>query len=1210
MTGPFQLEAFERALHSIFERHEALRTLFHWSDGDRTSAEQSIVSIPIVELEKREISRDTDAQEALEALQSYSFNLDHGQAIRVQLLSLSDEVHYFLLGCHHIALDGHSIFIFFRELAQAYTDEPFQPLPYESQYRTFARQQRESHEAGHFTQSINYFKRNLLPADTPPIDLLPFAGVTSRTPMTNYGQHVATLVLDSQLVTKVKELASRLCCTSFHVYFTVLQLLVFRLLPETNEIVFGIADANRSHPNFFNTIGCMINLLAIKFARNDKGKFSHAVRATRDRVNTTLSHSQVPFDVLLNELGAATGYDVHLEVTETVAGQSMIAMKLQQSIYSLANSELLLRSYVHLLEQFIQSPIGNVPVCAPSLWTEMDISNAIQIGTDSSMELTWPCTICHRVDEIVLAYPNSLAIKDGHGNILSYSQMSHRINAISGRLIECGVQHGTRVAVFQEPSSDWICSMFAIFRTGATYLPLDPKNGTHRLRGCVRVGRPAVILADSWTSASVSRLQAEDIQVIDVSEIQAGSHCDLLPNVATRDAIAVILFTSGSTGTPKGIMLPHSCLVSHAEGVEKAWNVGRNRVLQQITMSFDFSLHQIFTALANGGLLYVVPSRQRGDPAEITKIMLKEDITHTLATPTEYRVWFQMGVDALHKCSAWKWALVGGEALPKSVIQSFARLGLSNLALCDFYGPVEATIAITKGNVDYEEANTNHAIPTGHILPNYSVFILDSNMQPVPIGVSGEVVVGGPCIAQGYLELENLTNEKFIKKPATMARFVRAQEERLYRTGDYGRLREDGALLYQGRINGDTQVKLHGIRVELEEIETNVVNASNGSILQAVAVLRGDESKEKVLVAYVNLKPGLETNDKARENLWTTLRSTIAIPQYMMPSVFIPIDSIPINAHGKTDRKLLANLILPTRTTPCPAQADSEAQTSFTYAEHQLQSLWRAVLPSQVLDLTKDSDFFQLGGNSLLIIHLQRLAQRHLNTYVPLVDLIRCSSLHSMADLMVKSKVDDGQNDIDWEDEIKIPSSWLALQTSLVKATTPATDLTIVLTGATGYIGRNLLQLLADSPVVSKKISSVICNLREPSLGLSHDVFSQISAEADVILHCAADRSFWDGYEVLRQVNVNSVKELARLAIPRGATFHFFSSGAAADCRGSANGSAAVDGPNGYVQSKWAAEKFLYNVAERFNLPVYLHTPSETRPQDVDAGALAQGLTA
>lgn len=838
------------------------------------------------------------------------------------------------------------------------------------------------------------------------------------------------------------------------------------------------------------------------------------------------------------------------------------------------------------------------------------------------MKLEWPPTISHHVDNMIQEHASDIALKDGHNAVLTYDQMGARINAIASSLREAGVSDGTVVAVFQEPTVDWICSMLAIYRVGAIYVPLDLRNSITRLVSTVRTACPSIILADSVTLSKVQMIGAGDAVAIDVSKLASGVVKQPEPNRAKPASPAVILFTSGSTGEPKGIVMTHGNLRAQSEAYSRVWQIadGATTVLQQSAFSFDFSLDQIFAALANGGCLYVVPAAKRGDPQEITKLMAEQQVTYTSATPSEYKMWFRYAADNLSRCTSWRYAFAGGEPLGRELIQDFRNLGLPGVRFFNNYGPAEITIASTKGEVHYNDPELEDPVPAGFMLPNYAAYIVDKNDNPVPVGVPGEIVIGGAGIAAGYLGMDSLTKQKFLRNAFAEndTNFTSNGWQTVYYTGDRGRLREDGAIYCEGRIDGDTQVKLRGFRIELGEVENAILQTAGGALSNAVVSLRG-ESDSRFLGAHVVFSTQYPVQDRAR--FLKTLQSTLPLPPYMRPSVIVPLASIPLTSHLKIDRKVVEALPLPT------TGKGINTSGELTKTEEQLRLLWQQIIPHGPT-ITADSDFFHVGGNSLLLVQLQALVKRSFHVAPRLIDLMNASKLNNMASV-IEAAASGGM--INWTEEIALPDSLLKAKKELAPGSSAGqrnrTDnLTVILTGATGYLGRHLLLRLIEESRVSKvccivrskdledgvatrsdKVSIHRGDLAKPNLGLPEAEFDDLSRAADVIVHCGANRSFWDSYQVLRAVNVGAVKELARLALPRHAPLHVLSSGAVELYDGT---TPPANGSDGYVASKWAAEQFLGNAARALDLPVRIHRPygvvaTADSPSLPDASAVA-----
>lgn len=821
------------------------------------------------------------------------------------------------------------------------------------------------------------------------------------------------------------------------------------------------------------------------------------------------------------------------------------------------------------------------------------------------MQLEWAPTLSHRVDEMVKEHGSNVAIKDDTGTVLTYNQMSARVNAIAAALVAAKTVHGAKVAVFQEPTADWICSLLAIFRVGAVYVPLDLRTSLLRLAKIVGQCKPQLILAHKSTLANIPALRSEGTtKIIDVSDIPRFNH-NPMPNHALSSSPAVILFTSGSTGTPKGITINHSNLRNQMESYSREWNIAAAvaMVLQQSAFSFDFSIDQIFSALANGGGLYVVSAAKRGDPTRITELMADESITYTSATPSEYLMWTRYGSSSLRRCSKWKVAFAGGEPLTETLVQDIRVLGLSGLHFFNNYGPAEVTVASTKIEVLYNDMATGELAPAGFMLPNYSVYILDPQLKPLPVGLPGEIVIGGAGVSSGYLEDEALTAQKFLPDPFASSDFQAKGWRTMYRTGDRGRLREDGALICEGRIDGDTQVKLRGFRIELGDVESSVLQAANGALTDAVASVR-DQDGSRFLVAHVVFAQSYPCEDV--DIFLKRLPSLLALPQYMCPAMIIPLDRLPLTNHLKLDRQAI-------KTMPLPVAQDDKATTEMTKTENQLQDIWQKVIPHD-LTVTAETDFFLVGGNSLLLVKLQAMIRESFMVVIDLVNLMGTSQLGQMA-----ATIEDAMSipTVNWDEETQLPDAMIEgneiLATPTRKPFGHAQSLVVLLTGATGYLGRHLLPALVSDPNILKiycvatrdsdspielriptssgKVVIRYGDLSSPHFGLTDQEYSSMAHGIDFIVHSAADRSFWDNYETLRATNVSPVKDLITLALPRKIPIHFISSGRVLQY---GSEPPPTDGSNGYVASKWAAEKLLSRAATELGLPVSIHRPLAT----------------
>ncbi|KAF5987967.1 putative polyketide synthase [Fusarium bulbicola] len=1245
LTGQIRMQALEKAVNLVAERHEILRTRFFWGDdGDERTPLQGINPADL-KLTTKKVVDEGEAEMELKKLHDEEWDLSSGEGVKITLLSLSDNVHFLLLGMHHIYIDGYSFSVFFKDLEVAYTKHTLPPLPVEPQYRSFALQQRQMYANGGLTKSIEYYRQSF-PKDFTPIQLFPFAITPARQFANEYSQYEAKMSIDPELATKVRQLARVNRSTSFHVYLAALELLLFTLLPNAEEVFIGIADANRGDKKFMGSLGFFLNLLPLRFRRKRRGtQLSSIIQTARDTAYGALQHSQLPFDVLLRELNvprsdkhtpifqvfmdyrqvvqersswggcklhgekwhnAGTGYDIALEVNENITTDTLLGLRLQKQLYSEEHTALLLRSYLSVLEYMVQGT--NKAADAAPAWSKDDLQVALDAGKAPEFLPKWQSTISHHIDHIIQTNATKDALKDGNGTLLTYEQMGSRVNSIAQALIDAGTTQGTVVGVFQEPSSDWICSLLAIFKAGAVYVPLDLRNSIPRLTSIVKASRPSLIITDHNTNDKAELIGAKFITQLHLSKVVDQEFKE--PNRAKVGSLAVILFTSGSTGEPKGLMMTHTNLLSYAEVSSKTFSKPDESlvVLQQSPFSFDFSLDQTVAALANGGCLCIVPASKRGDPDEISKIMVKEGVTYTTATPSEYDLWLRYSTSALRQCTSWRHAFSGGEAMSHKLAREFGTLNLKNLHVFNGYGPAETTILSHRIDLKYTDPALPDPLPAGYPMPGFSVYIVDEKMRPVPLGVQGEIVLGGPFIVSGYLNMPDSTKDKFL--PDTFL----GTGGRVYRSGDRGRLCHDGLLFCDGRLEGSNMIKLRGFRVELDEVEKTIISHSAGALSHAVVTLRGTE-EGRYLAAHVVFAP--EFPEHNREGIMKALRQALPLPPYMRPSVFQILADIPRTAHLKIDRKAIQEI---------PVQiSTSHDSGTLTVVEQRLSELWRRVLPLDPGSLSPESDFFLIGGNSILLVKLQALLRQTFKTAPKLVALMGASTLGAMAVVLESC---GSVAVIDWDRETALPDDLQGAST--LRPVNKITDITVLLTGSAGYLGRHLLPALVEDPRVtrvhclvrsvnneklsassSSKVRVIESDLSKPELGLSALTYSRLAEETDVIIHSAANRSFWDRYEVLKPDNMDSVKELVRFAAFSGRSIplHFLSSGAVKTYEGDGL-TPPADGSDGYVATKWASETFLRNAAGSIGLPVYAHRPtvSSTLQTKTDQASIVNEL--
>lgn len=863
-------------------------------------------------------------------------------------------------------------------------------------------------------------------------------------------------------------------------------------------------------------------------------------------------------------------------------------------------------------------------------------------------------------------YGSSVALRDGRGNSLTYSQMAERVQELSFSLSQNPthpISTGSRVGVFLSPCMDWVCSLLAILRLGATYVPLDATAGLDRLVSIVQDCKPNLVLVNNVTEPESRRFQPllAPEQVFNIGDIAKSTYQHAVPIAARRATLAALMYTSGSTGVPKGIAMRHDSFRDSIEIMtgKLSYKEGQEVTLQQSSYNFDMSLCQTFLALSNGGALYIVPRELRGDPVAISSIISNKGISFTTATPSEVASWITYGDPMALRKSAWRVVQSGGEPVRDSLVASFRQVSKPDLRLVDCYGPTEITFCCHSREVDWQAGSVPDAIDGAgkglNIWPNRSCYIIDSNQRPVPAGVAGEVAIGGSGVVPGYLHSE-LDARGFITDSWASNAFVEQGWTRLHLTGDTGHLSQtDGSLVLGGRIAGDTQVKLRGLRIDLRDIESAIFRAAEGKVSDVyVAVRESKTAGAESLIAFAVLTAPQAFKDLSR------LLDGLPLPQYMRPAALMSLEELPTNASGKVDRLALKTIPFPQEQgSPGPLSDDYSQQLSSM--ESRLLQLWEQVISHEVLSqhtINKESDFFHVGGSSILLVRLRAEAEKTFATTVSLFRLFEASTLGGMAALVdstatfvavnpssghsggtsildVDAVVQPGQS-IDWEAETAVSPSLLQMRAAPKLSGKPRV---VVLTGATGFLGQAILKHLledsiiqkihclavrrdvsADLPVLfdSPKVVVHRGDLAMPCFGLSEDAVSSIFSEAHAVIHNGADVSFMKSYASLKPINVSSTRELVRLSLPHRVSFHYISTASVAQLtrehRWAQQSVKAYPPPpatDGYVASKWASERYLEKVSDQCATaapPMWIHRPSSIRGADAPQTDLVTNL--
>ena len=1267
VSGKLDVSKLRKALEAVIERHETLRTVFFTKEHDGKPL-QGVLDKSNFNLKSISGNSDgTDVKKEFQQIQNYHYNLETGDTFIATVLSHNADSHTIIFGYHHIIMDGLSWQIFQRDLAKFYNDPDLisSPASQPAQYIDFTLKQQREMSDGAYGERIKYFQTEFR-EQVDPLPLFPFAKVSTRRSLKQYAVRDVVTHLSAEVMSGLKKMSQASRTTSFHFFLSAFQVLLHRLL-DTEQMCIGMVDANRSDQSFSNTIGFFLETIPLLFQVNSEQKFSDVLQSTRTKAYAALAQTGVPTEEILRACNVAASttetplfqvvfnyrmgasrtsplqgvdmkfleyadaknpFDLVVSVDELDSGTAMLTFSLQDYLYDQEGAELLANTYAHLLKVLSKNTASSVG--SISMFDDASTQQAVALGTGPKVEFVTNSadTLSKIVETWIGKDQEALAVKDVNGNTKTYRQLSERVNAISAALLRSGTAASSPICVLLDPSVDTIATILGILRVGAAYVPLDIRSTNERLDDILEESGSTVLIYHAATAHRARELHrlsesTRGTNLISLATVPQKT-VQKVEDVSTSDGLAMILYTSGSTGKAKGIPLTNANIMTTILDSSGRLSLGREVVLQQSGQGFDAAIYQIFIALANGGTLIMGDNRDH--PAELAALMVREGVTCSVFIVSEMQSILKYGYKELCKCTSWRIAIVAGEAFTTNLLQQFRSLNRQDLRIINAYGPTEASICSSMHEVSYSDIDTDgFSIPIGKALANYGTYIVNEKSRPVPIGWPGEIAISGPGVASGYWNLPELTARKFKYQSSWN---VHEEWNSLYLTGDKGRMLSDGSILMSGRVDGDDQVKIRGMRVQLDDVSKALVQASCGDLVDAAVLLRLDDRSNPRLIAYVVFSRSSQVQDK-RAYL-RQLNQELPIPAHMRPTVTIPLETLPVTERGKLDSRKLA-------ASPLPKEAQNE-ETDDQLTEHEirLRDVWRNVLGdiSFSLPIRRSSDFFSVGGNSLLLLPLKTEIRRVFGVDIPLPELFQSSTLQ----LLTGRLTGDAKTvHIDWENETNVDvNTFLSprLANGHHTRTLNPNAISVLLTGATGFLGTAILRQLIQLPHVARvhcaairphaqtkkprtlaidspKIVRHTGDLALANLGMSQPQIENLLDDIDIIIHNGAEVSHMKSYRSLRATNFLSTVQLARLAVrgPNQIPFHYISTGGVARLSGAAvqpESSLAAyhpptDGSDGYVASKWASEVLLERIQQHTQAPVWIHRPSSITGEEVPA---------
>lgn len=1244
LTGALAIDALRRTFIYLVARHSSLRSCFVTKEDSATVQEIAPYD-PLTVTDLRHLSNTTEQHITVQRLAvkhaTQTFDLSQGKLLQLHLLVLDDCEYLLLLNMHHIISDGWSMDILTQEWLHSYDafsqgrTPDLQPLSV--QYSDYAAWQRQWLQGTVLQQQRQYWLEQLSGAPT----LLALPTDFPRPAVQSYRGARLQREIDTDLTQQLKELTKQQGCTLFMTLLAVFNLLLYRYTGQ-NDILIGSPIANRTHSQTENLIGFFVNMLVLRTRIGTAMTSLDLLKQIKQMALGAYAHQDLPFEHLVEQLNPERSlsyspiFQVGFSLEETLYKPFNLPQLDISSVdpaVSQAKHDLTLFASEHdgklrlvweyatdlFLPERIQRMAGHFEVLLRTmlhnphanihhlpLLTTAEIQQFIQWNqTDTDYPHTQ--TIVDLLTQQVAQTPDAIAVSyiGSFGEQqLSYQSLNQQANQLARYLIELGVQANTLVGLCVVRSLDMIVGLLGILKAGGAYLPLDPDYPPERLHFMLQDSQVQVLLTQRPLLEHLPTCQATILCLDDTTPWQNQPRDNPQRRSGSND-LAYVIYTSGSTGKPKGVQLPHVGLTNLALAFIQAFQVNtQSRFLQFASFSFDAAVAEISTTLLSGGTLFISEINDLLS-TDFTDFLHQQRITHVILPPSLLSNLPQVVLPTLQNL------MVAGESCPASLLAHWAK----NRLFINGYGPTETSVcasyAICTPSTD--------KLPIGKPLANMRIYILDAQHQPLPIGVPGELCVAGIGLAIGYLNRPKLTAERFINVT------VFGRQERIYKTGDLACWLADGNLDYLGRI--DHQVKLRGFRIETGEIEA--VLQQHPLINEAIVV---HDAAKNHLNAYFTCVPQTDADDNISAiNACTPaiLHTHLAraLPNYMMPATFTPLDKLPLTPNNKVDRKAL----------PAPDMAiQVEGIAPRTATERALAELWSNLLQIEVNDI--EADFFALGGHSLLAIQLVARVRTQFEVDMRLHILFKYPLLRRLAvwidqqrgEITMMTETDENPA-IDLEAEAVLEDSIQPLDntTGLVIEAPKA----VLLTGATGFLGvyllyELLLQTQADVYCLvradsiekgmarlqqaltkqtlwqadfQKRIIPLPGDLSKPLLGLSEAQFEQLAQNIDVIYHSGAEVKALHPYPHLKSTNVLSGLQLLQLATQhKPKPLHFISSIGAVIADNAPLPETIFESDtitadqveaDSYTQSKWVAEQLMLQASAR-GIPIAIYRPS------------------
>ena len=1003
LEGNLNVEILEKSFNEIIRRHDTLRTTFGLIDNQPKQIihPECFIKIKTISLlsysnEELEIRLNNSIRE--EVIQP--FDLTKLPLIRVIIFKLSKDENIFLLNIHHIITDGWSTSILFRELSELYNNylngnaEKLPDLPI--QYTDYVNWQLQKSWNPSYDAQLEYWK-NQLSGDLPTLNL----SHKQRSPVQSLNGSNEYFFLPEDLIQKIQAIGIKKGCSFFMSMLAVFQVFLNKYTG-IDDIIIGTPLSNRPRKIDESLIGNFLNIVALRNNLSNCPDYTSLLQRSQKITLEALKNHDLPFETVVEhliserDLSRNPVFQVMLQVLPKYSFElpnliiSHFNFDLCYSQFDLSlhlyqveggyncrfeyNTDLFDREFIKrmvsnfkkIISEIITDPLRNLKEY--SIISEDEIRHLDSWNKTDTLFSEEKCfhqlfeeQAAKRYDQIAVKYSN---------DYLRYGELNSRANKLANYLIKKGVQKGSTVGIIIDRSINMLIGLLSVMKAGAAYIPLDPSFPKDRLKYIVEDSGINILLTEKKLKTLVSTFEISSIYIdSEWGIINKEEEKDIKLAQSTSD-LMYIIYTSGSTGNPKGVMIKHGAVNNFLQSMKKHPGFNESDSLLAVTtVSFDIAGLELYLPLISGGCVVIADKAETIDGKALLNLIEKHNITVMQATPSTWKIM----IDAGWKNTPGLKMLCGGEAFSKDLADKMLERGGE---LWNMYGPTETTIWSSVKKIERSDSK----ILVGHPIANTKFYVVDKNLSRVPIGVVGELLIGGKGLAEGYFNREDLTRSKFIENSIDSDGY-------LYRTGDLVKYHSDGNIEFLGR--NDFQVKIRGFRIELGEIETRLLEFEN--IKEAVVIVNESRSNEKKLSAYLILKK----KDKIDINsLIAFLKEKV--PDYMVPSFYIELDKFPLTPNGKIDRKALPepeeNIII-------------KDETKFHYSdgfEKEVAIIWKDIL--EIKKISNTDNFFAIGGTSLLAIRLINKLSERFDIDLPLSIIFDSPTISKLSAEIEKAK--------------------------------------------------------------------------------------------------------------------------------------------------------------------------------------------------------------